>query len=309
MSCADQNRSDDPGRGLPRLSRPSVCLPCWQRLERVPWNTGLGFECQGVRFGIRATDPALRERLFSLLPPGSCLLSSSPVVEELYSLNIASPAPRAGVKNYHLVYRGIERIARTPSLEDALALWESDLHAQIAARARDCLFVHAGVVGWQGRAVVIPGRSFSGKTSLAAALVRCGADYFSDEYAVFDTLGRVHPYPKLLGLRDAAGQPLEQCSAESLGGHVGVSPLPVGLILDTQYAPGARWRPRSMTPGAALLTLLDNTVQIRRRPQWGLDILQQAASGAAAVKGLRGEADLVAVWALTQQRSHWETKK
>jgi hypothetical protein len=42
--------------------------------------------------------------------------------------------------------------------------------------------------------MVLPGKSFAGKTTLVAALVRAGAEYWSDEYAVLDANGDVHPY-------------------------------------------------------------------------------------------------------------------
>ncbi|MGI4788204.1 MAG: hypothetical protein ACRYFS_05070 [Janthinobacterium lividum] len=271
----------------------SGCLPCWERLERVGWKTSLAFESYGTGFGIRTNDPALGIRIAGLLPPNA-VLSSSPLAV-LYSLSIAH--------NCHRLYRGIEQIARAHHLEDVLTALESDLHGQIAERAQGSLFVHAGVVGWQGAAIVIPGRSFSGKTSLTAALIRAGAEYLSDEYAIFDTLGRVHPYPKLLSFRDAAGQPLEKCSAESLGGQTGTKPLPIGLILDTKYESGACWQPHPMTPGASLLTLLGSTVQVRHQPQWALEILQQAVSGAVGVKSKRGEADEAAAWVLGSQQA------
>jgi hypothetical protein len=36
---------------------------------------------------------------------------------------------------------------------------------------------------------VLPGRSFAGKTTLVAALVQVGAEYWSDEYPVLDAEG------------------------------------------------------------------------------------------------------------------------
>ena len=42
-------------------------------------------------------------------------------------------------------HQGVARLARTTDLEEALAALEADLHAQVAARAKDRLFVHAGV--------------------------------------------------------------------------------------------------------------------------------------------------------------------
>ena len=69
--------------------------------------------------------------------------------------------------------------------------------------------MHAGVVGWNGRALLLPGRTLSGKTTLVAELLRAGATYYSDELAVLDARGRVHPFPKPLAIRekgDASGE-------------------------------------------------------------------------------------------------------
>ncbi len=283
---------------LPKLENIPECRPCWDKLEQGNWSAGLAFESHGVRLGIRTNNPAIIETLACRLPPGS-IPASTPFADVLYSLRIPTPAPRPGVQRQHLLYQGVTLLARTGSLDEALNALESDLHRQVAERAADHLFVHAGVAGWQGRAVVIPGRSFCGKTHLTAALIQAGADYFSDEYAVFDASGLVWPFPKPLSLRGADGLPLPKRTAASFGSHAAVGPLPVGLILDTAFVPGASWRPRRLSPGAALMALLDNTVQIRSRPQNALAILHQAVSGAAAVKSRRGEAAAAVDWAMT----------
>jgi hypothetical protein len=175
-------------------------------------------------------------------------------------------------------------------LNDVLDALEFDLHLYVAEAARRRLFVHAGVVGWQGRAVIIPGRSFSGKTALVAALVRAGATYYSDDQAVLDARGRVHPFPTALSIRDETGKLLSRCPAEALGGPLGAKPLPVGLVVVTRYRPRAHWRPRRLSPGQAVLALLANTVSARRQPEVALTMLRQVASQAPALEGVRGEA-------------------
>jgi hypothetical protein len=150
------------------------------------------------------------------------------------------------------------------------------------------------VVAWRGRAIVIPGRSFSGKSSLVAALVRAGATYYSDEYAVFDARGRVHPFPAPLSLRGADGERPTRHPPESLGRRPGTRPLPVGRVAVSPYRQGARWRPRRLTPGQGVLALLANTVPARERPAAALAALQRAVVAAPVLKGARGEASEVA---------------
>ena len=199
------------------------------KLDRLGWADGMSFTAYGVRFGLRVNDAAIMANLIARLPPGS---KPSPVrsVHHLYSLTGFANGSNGRVRRFNLAYANTLRIARTVDLEGALAAFESDMRLYIAERARRRVFVHAGVVAWRGRAIVIPGRSFSGKSRLVAALVRAGATYYSDEYAVFDDRGRVHPFPSPLSLRGEDGTPPTRHAPESLGAAVGTAPLPVGLV-------------------------------------------------------------------------------
>ena len=80
-------------------------------------------------------------------------------------------------------------------------LLEGDLALHVAATAPRHVFIHAGVVAHHGRALVLPGRTHAGKSTLVARLVTSGATYYSDEYAVLDEQGRVLPYPRAMSLR------------------------------------------------------------------------------------------------------------
>src|SRR6185295_10176403 len=171
------------------------------KIDRLGWAAGLAFISYGARIGIRVTDPAVMERLLPYLPPG-WKPAASPVVDYLCSLRVGGNAARSGLRHFHLLYRNAAVVARSLALEEVCDALESHLRFGVAINTRRRLFVHAGVVGWHGRAIVIPGRSMSGKTTLVTALVRAGATYYSDEYAVFDMHGRVHPFPKPLSIRE-----------------------------------------------------------------------------------------------------------
>ena len=284
------------GRVLPTLEQPpDASSPCWKALERFRWAGGLSFVSHGARIGVRATDAALLDCVAGHLPPGAEPAPSA-VVDGLFSLAVVESRSRAHPEPHYFLYRGACRLAHTRKADEALQALASGLHSQVAAEAREQLFVHAGVVGWGGKAVVIPGRSFTGKSSLVEALVRAGATYLSDEYAVFDEDGSVHPYAKPLSLRDEEGRPRGTFAVEALGGRAATGPLPVGMVLAARYEAGARWRPRPLSPGRAMLTLLDNTVQVRRQPQAAMQILQRAALNAEAFQSKRGEADRVVAW-------------
>ena len=262
-----------------------------EKLDRLGWAAGLAFTAYGVSVGVRVNDRSVLERVRALLPPG-WKAAGKPTVRRLYSLIVGGPTSRPGVRRFNILYADGARLLRTHDLEETLAQLELDLELHVAERAPRRTFVHAGVVGWNGQAIVIPGRSFSGKSSLVKALVEAGASYYSDEFAVLDERGRVHPYPIPLAIRQDrdGGQPVK-CRVEDLGGVVGARPLPVGLVLFTRYVGGARFRPRRLSAGRAVLELLTHTLPARRRPERVLDTLTQAVGQALVVRGARGDAE------------------
>jgi hypothetical protein len=216
-------------------------------------------------------------------------------VDQLFSLVVGGGGARPGLRRLHLVYQESALIARTRELDEALRLLEVFLHLYVAERARQRVFLHAGVVGWRGSAILVPGRSLSGKSTLVAAMVKAGADYYSDEFALLDRHGRVHPYPIPLALRtEGPERPPVKRTVEMLSGRAGVRPLQVGLVLLTRYEAGARWRPRPLSPGRALLELLDHALAARYAPEKVMDALTPLVREATVLKGKRGDALTVA---------------
>ena len=204
---------------------------------------------------------------------------------------------RAGPAETYVLSRDGDTVMDQWSLDAALVVLERDLRMLVALEAPDFVFVHAGAVAHQGRGIVIPGESFSGKTSLVAALVRAGAEYCSDEYAVLDARGPLHPFPKPLSLRTRVYQ--SDHSVESLGGVTAREPLTVGMVVITTYRSGAEWQPRRMSSGEAVLGLLSHTVPAQTRPAHVMPTLTRACEAAIALEGERGEADGVAQALLT----------
>ncbi len=186
---------------------------------------------------------------------------------------------------------GGHRLSLWPGVEAATEAALSDLELWIAEHARERVFVHAGCVSIDGRAIVIPGRSMTGKSSLTAALVRAGAAYFSDEYAVLDRHGLVRPYPRPLSLRPADGTSTEPVTPEEMGGKSGRGPVRLGLVAFLRYDVAAGWHPESLTRAQTVLRLLDNTVVARTRPRAAFAAIERATDGTAGLAGTRGDAD------------------
>jgi hypothetical protein len=260
------------------------------KLDRLGWAGGLAFRSYGRSIGIRFNDPEARERILQCLPP-AWQAAESPAVDRLYSLIVGKCAPESRIRVFHLLYAGLNRLSRSLLLDDAFDHLETDLQLYVAERASRRCFIHAGVVAWNDTAIVIPGRSHSGKSTLVAALLKAGATYYSDEYAVLDALGRVHPYPRLLSIRQPDGERPWRRSAEALGARTGLTPLPVGLVVVTAYQAGQQWRPRHLPRGRAMLALLGNAVSARRQPTRVLAALERVVAQAPVLQGPRGEAD------------------
>lgn len=258
------------------------------KIDRLGWAAGLATIAYGHRIGIRVTDADALERVKECLPPG-WKPAARPEVDCMYSLVVGGAGPR--VKRFNVLYLGTQRLARSHDLESVYEKLKEDLKLHVAASAPSRVFVHAGVVGWRGQAIVLPGRTYAGKSTLVAALVRAGATYYSDEYAVFDERGRVHPFAQPLSLRSRPGEPNGRVLTEPSELPVGKRPLPVRLVALTHYQPGARWRSHALSPGKALLALMESTVPVRHRPEATLKTLREIVTHAPVIKGVRGEVE------------------
>ena len=216
----------------------------------------LTVEAYGVVIRIDSDSREVLDRVSLLLPPGSRIRESSGVTAT-FSLRA-----RSGRK--YALSRDGETIMDQWGLDAALSTLQRELRMLVALEAPEFVFVHAGAVAHRGRGIVIPGASFSGKTSLVAALVRAGAEYCSDEYAVLDAQGLLHPFAKPLSLRERVRQ--SDHSVESLGGVAAREPVPLRMVVVTSFRPGGEWRPRRLSPGEAVLGLLSHTVPALTRP-------------------------------------------
>src|SRR5262245_64722701 len=119
------------------------------KLDRLGWAAGVAFVAHGVRVGIRTNRPDVLEGLQRYFPLGwkPCVGER---VHHLYSL-IVGGSERPNVRQFHLLYVGAVRVARTLDLASIFTLLEYDLEVYVAEWARRRVFVHAGAVGWHGR--------------------------------------------------------------------------------------------------------------------------------------------------------------
>jgi len=156
---------------------------------------------------------------------------------------------RAGHGSFSITRAGKRRI-EVASPGELLYTIEKDLTVSLQRLRADLYFLHAAVVEWRGRAIVLAADSGRGKSTTAWALLNHGFGYLSDELGPVDvgTL-RVHPYPHALCLKQPPPAPYGlPTAALHLGRtiHVPVphlpgkcvqQPLPLGAVLLVGHVP------------------------------------------------------------------------
>ena len=151
---------------LPRLKTTSAAM---EQVDSLGWALGFSLKSYGVRVGIRSNDPLALDRARRHLP-SEWESAPSAVVDRIYSILIDKKKSRPGAQRLNLLYGDEVRLARSNDLDSVFETFESDVRLFVAELAKQRVFVHAGVVGWKGKAIVIPGRSYSGKSTLVAEL-------------------------------------------------------------------------------------------------------------------------------------------
>jgi len=121
-------------------------------------------------------------------------------------------------------------------------------------------------------------------------MLRLGATYYSDEFAVVDNFGLVHPFARPLGIREDSSYAQTKYTAERLGAASGVKPLSMGMAVICKYEAGARWQPASLSQGQGALELLANSFAVRSQPHQTLRRLHNLVRHSVFIKGTRGEA-------------------
>ncbi|HWB32972.1 MAG TPA: hypothetical protein VG714_07360 [Acidobacteriaceae bacterium] len=227
----------------------------------------------GVPFRLDAESPKLLAAIRECVPWGTAFLAPSD--RERADTITAFTLPRAILSSNHRA---------------ALDTLTRDLMTHVADHAPHHVFVHAGVVASHGRALLLPGATFAGKTTLVAELVRAGAVYYSDEYAVLDSTGLVHPYPRPLAMRAPGGNEQSPTPVDQLGGITGAEPIPAALVVFTRYAEDASWQPEPVSPGMAALEMLRHAIPVQRAPARVMAAFARMLQSAAAFQSPRGDA-------------------
>jgi hypothetical protein len=220
--------------------------------------------------GCKPVNPAETEHRFTFEP--------EPEQEDLFSVR------------YGRFSKGLPK-----PLNSALRILQKEIYLCIAEHSRNYAFIHASVVAWNKSAIIFPGASHAGKSTLAWALVQAGAVYYSDEYAVLDEQGTIHPFALPINLRLPNGE-----RRAVVPDCVGSDPLEPVLIVFARYQPKGIWRPHPLRPGESMLRLVQHSISIRSNSAFVLRILKEITSSATAYAGTRGDPVQMLEWISTQ---------
>ena len=163
-------------------------------------------------------------------------------------------------------------------LDHAMPLFEWGLNWVFAHRMHEYLLLHAAVVERDGRAIVLPAWPGSGKSTLAASLACAGWRFFSDEFGIVASDGRVHPFARPAALKNESIAIIRALAPERIGpiyprtrkgavAHLRVAPdsllrarepAAIGAVVFPDFAAGAALHVQAMTAAIAFLKLAHN---------------------------------------------------
>lgn len=228
------------------------------------------FQVLDVRIDLTVSDPRLTGAVAAVIPDGAQLAGLERPADALLRLTPHGPGRQSVILDGFLLHRAL------PS-DVAVDLLGATIGDAIAGEAPDHLVVRGAAVTVENRAALLVGESFSGATTLAAALVARGAAPLSDRWCALDPAGRAVPVDGRPG-----------------AGHE------VAAIVHAPYVPGAETRLRPAPSVAAAMTVMSQAPAARRRPAAAMATARHASASAQSLEGIRGEASDCAeiLWSL-----------
>lgn len=180
---------------------------------------------------------------------------------------------------------------RGRSQKELTEAFNAELDRRASIESTRFAFLHAACVSKNGRALLIPGVSYSGKSTLAAALAKAGARFFSDDMAPIDRQGRVHPFARDIGLRPRLGAVAKRVRPSSLGARTAARPVKVHAAWVGRFKPERQGvTAERCSPQEAFSALLQHAPGTTVRPEVVIRAIARLATNALVYRGERGNA-------------------
>jgi len=242
----------------------------------------LALELLGVPVRLECDDPELERRLelcYARLatPHGNGRANGSVALD--------AALRRAGA-SWKIQVSGRDACSASDPLA-ALRTLNHELLQGLMLRARSFFFVHAAVLEWQGRGIVLPGLSRAGKSTLALALLLEGARFLSDELLAFDPARRsARALPRALKIRDECVGYFPELARSFQGTGEGrflpfaalrpdvlADEVPIAAVIVPRWSEVQELRLEPISRGAALLALAESSLNFGTHRQESLDRL------------------------------------
>ncbi len=187
-----------------------------------------------------------------------------------------------------------DEIFESEDPDNSFQFFVRNVRTIVAGKTTSMVVVHAGVVAIDGKAIIMPAKSNWGKSTLVAELIKAGAEYYSDDWAVIDADGFVHPFPKVISLRPFKDDFVQvDFEIEDFSSKIGFGPLPISVVIFTRFEEGGNWQPVEVTVAQAMMEILPHTIPIRNNPEFSLSVLNKILKRAILLKSNRGDASQI----------------
>ena len=126
-----------------------------------------------------------------------------------FHVSVRRPAGPLGLRRWWrrqaMVYLDDARPFEPLPIDMAVPMLEWSINWCAATQANQYVMIHAAVLERDGRALVLPGVTGAGKSTLCAGLALRGWRLFSDEFALIRPAdGQVDPWPRPISLKNAS---------------------------------------------------------------------------------------------------------
>jgi len=238
----------------------------------------IGFANSAIRL---ESDPGPASSMVDFLFPGVMAAGSIPP-----HLTLSLKGGEGGWLSLHEA--GIH--SRTTYVEGDMAEWLlGRVGYHLADRSRGGVLFHAAALYYQGRGLILPGRTGAGKSTLTCWLLSRGFGYMSDEFAFLPTgdLNLV-AFPRPLNIKRTAiehirpllripdrglaleGSSSTVISSECLSSARVQSQIRLGLVVLPRFQSGIDYSFESVDLGQAGLELMESVLNLRNLARHGL---------------------------------------
>jgi hypothetical protein len=268
----------------------------FEELKKNQWKLQMWFDFYGIRIGFQTDVTDSNSKIASLFPFGT-VETDKGAVQGAFLLITNQDSVQNG---FYWVENGkVELLFDFFEFEEYFwKIVEMKLVFVLAMISPPKMFFfHAGAVALNGKGIVIPGKSFAGKTTLTKEFIKHGAIYYSDDCALINSEGLLFPYPISLAVRGENGR--EYVESKVFGSVDGVEPVKVEYVLFASYKEGKSWSPTILDSGHMTLRLLEHLffpASINQKPKEILELVAKLMGQVKIIEGVRGEAIEVVKW-------------